>query len=110
MSISDFEDLGIISDSEHDEGTSEEAKGALMTPAIPAIPLGERRDRPHPPWEGHRDKLVGIVDMGRQAALSHNRVCIKIDRLTNEAFLLVMVFVSLSRIYQPQWHVSCRRY
>ncbi|KAL7972560.1 Ppx/GppA phosphatase family domain-containing protein [Trichoderma sp. SZMC 28014] len=64
MSISDFEDLGIISDSEHDEGTSEEAKGALMTPAIPAIPLGEERDRPHPPWEGHRDKLVGIVDMG----------------------------------------------
>ncbi|KAH8124441.1 Ppx/GppA phosphatase family-domain-containing protein [Trichoderma asperelloides] len=42
---------------------SEAAKGALMTPAIPAIPLGEG-DRPHPPWEGHRDKLVGIVDMG----------------------------------------------
>lgn len=65
MSISDFEDLGIISDIEDDEGVNEIDKGALMTPAIPAIPLGEK-DRPHPPWEGHRDKLVGIVDMGRQ--------------------------------------------
>lgn len=65
MDISDFEDLGIISASEEDEGMSEAAKGALMTPAIPAIPLGEG-DRPHPPWEGHRDKLVGIVDMGRR--------------------------------------------
>lgn len=66
MNLSDFEDLGIISDFEEDEVASEAAKGALMTPAIPAIPLGERRERPHPPWEGHRDKLVGIVDMGRQ--------------------------------------------
>lgn len=63
MDISDFEDLEIVSDFEDDEGTIE-AKGALMTPAIPAIPLRER-ERPHPPWEGHRDKLVGIVDMGR---------------------------------------------
>lgn len=22
-------------------------------------------ERPHPPWSGHRDRLVGIVDMGR---------------------------------------------
>ncbi|KAL6901610.1 Ppx/GppA phosphatase family domain-containing protein [Trichoderma evansii] len=63
MSISDFEDLGIISDIEEDEGANESDKGALMTPAIPAIPLGDK-ERPHPPWEGHRDKLVGIVDMG----------------------------------------------
>lgn len=23
------------------------------------------RERGHPPWSGHRDRLVGIVDMGR---------------------------------------------
>jgi retrograde regulation protein 2 len=65
MNISDFEDLGIISDFEEDEETNDAAKGALMTPALPAASHGDG-EKPHPPWQGHRDKLVGVVDMGRR--------------------------------------------
>ncbi|UKZ82419.1 hypothetical protein TrVFT333_010207 [Trichoderma virens FT-333] len=63
MNISDFEDLGIISDFEEEEDANESCPGNLMKPTIPTS-SHRGDDRPHPPWEGHRDKLVGIVDMG----------------------------------------------
>ncbi|KKP05126.1 hypothetical protein THAR02_02785 [Trichoderma harzianum] len=59
-----FEDLGIISDFEEEEEANESCPGNWMKPTMPAS--HRDGDRPHPPWEGHRDKLVGIVDMGRQ--------------------------------------------
>ncbi|KAL6697516.1 Ppx/GppA phosphatase family domain-containing protein [Trichoderma pleuroticola] len=63
MDISDFEDLGIISDFEEEkEEANESCPGNWMKPTMPTAHRGG--DRPHPPWEGHRDKLVGIVDMG----------------------------------------------
>ncbi|KAL6813241.1 Ppx/GppA phosphatase family domain-containing protein [Trichoderma sp. SZMC 28013] len=62
MNLSDFEDLGIISDFEEDEEANESCPGNWMKPTMPAS--HRDGDRPHPPWEGHRDKLVGIVDMG----------------------------------------------
>ena len=67
MDLSDFEDLGIISDPEED-AEEEEDEELMMTPAMAAKACREG-DGPHPPWEGHRDKLVGIVDMGRRAIL-----------------------------------------
>ncbi|KAL7800061.1 Ppx/GppA phosphatase family domain-containing protein [Trichoderma ceciliae] len=63
MNISDFEDMGIISDFEEDEETKEGTGGDSVAPAMLAPGPGDG-DRPHPPWQGHRDKLVGIVDMG----------------------------------------------
>ncbi|PNP58821.1 hypothetical protein THARTR1_01069 [Trichoderma harzianum] len=62
MDISDFEDLGIISDFEEEEEANESCPGNWMKPTMPTA--HRDGDRPHPPWEGHRDKLVGIVDMG----------------------------------------------
>ncbi|KAL7930433.1 Ppx/GppA phosphatase family domain-containing protein [Trichoderma chlorosporum] len=63
MNVSDFEDLEIISDFEEEgEETNVSCPGDLMKPTIPTSHGDD--DRPHPPWEGHRDKLVGIVDMG----------------------------------------------
>lgn len=59
MDLSDFEDLGISSDAEDDN----EADEPYMTPAVSAKSYREG-DGPRPPWEGRRDKLVGIVDMG----------------------------------------------
>lgn len=63
MDIWGFEDLGIISDFEEEEEANGSCPGNLMKPTMPASHRDD--DRPHPPWEGHRDKLVGIVDMGR---------------------------------------------
>ncbi|KAK4074447.1 uncharacterized protein Triagg1_5043 [Trichoderma aggressivum f. europaeum] len=62
MDVSDFEDLGIISDFEEEEEANEPCPGNWMKPTMPTA--HRDGDRPHPPWEGHRDKLVGIVDMG----------------------------------------------
>ncbi|KAJ4857294.1 ppx/GppA phosphatase family domain-containing protein [Trichoderma breve] len=62
MDIWGFEDLGIISDFEEEEEANGSCPGNLMKPSMPASHRDD--DRPHPPWEGHRDKLVGIVDMG----------------------------------------------
>ncbi|KAL7948438.1 Ppx/GppA phosphatase family domain-containing protein [Trichoderma barbatum] len=64
MNISDFEDLGIISDFEEEDEVNGECTGNLMKPTISRSSHRDGDDRPHPPWEGHRDKLVGIVDMG----------------------------------------------
>lgn len=61
MDLSDFEDLGICSD-EEDDGPDE---------AVTIFAKSYREgDGPRPPWEGRRDKLVGIVDMGRRAILT----------------------------------------
>ncbi|KAH0523776.1 hypothetical protein TsFJ059_008736 [Trichoderma semiorbis] len=62
MDIWGFEDLGIISDFEEEEEANESCPGNMMKPTMPTS--HRDGDRPHPPWEGHRDKLVGIVDMG----------------------------------------------
>ncbi|KAL6820944.1 Ppx/GppA phosphatase family domain-containing protein [Trichoderma sp. SZMC 28015] len=62
MDIWGFEDLGIISDFEEEEEAGASCPGNLMKPTMPTA--HRDGDRPHPPWEGHRDKLVGIVDMG----------------------------------------------
>lgn len=63
MDIWSFEDLGIISDFEEEEEANESCPGNWMKPTMPTA--HRDGDRPHPPWEGHRDKLIGIVDMGR---------------------------------------------
>lgn len=65
MDLSDFEDLAIGSESEDADG----ADGAFMTPAI-STKTSREGDGPRPPWEGRRDKLVGVVDMGRRAILT----------------------------------------
>lgn len=71
MNLSDFEDLGIISDFEEDEDSKSASGGDLMTPTMPTPSSGDE-DRPRPPWQGHREKLVGVVDMGRRVII-HSR-------------------------------------
>jgi hypothetical protein len=63
LSISDFSDFEEIL-------TPDEAESIEWNPQSPsassaAQPPRNNRERRHPPWSGHRDRLVGIVDMGR---------------------------------------------
>ena len=63
LSISDFSDFEEIL-------TPDEAESIEWNPQSPSgSPAAQRpfthRERQHPPWSGHRDRLVGIVDMGR---------------------------------------------
>ena len=63
LSISDFSDFEEIL-------TPDEAESIEWNPQSPAAafagqPPLTHRERRHPPWSGHRDRLVGIVDMGR---------------------------------------------
>lgn len=63
LSISDFSDFEEIL-------TPDEAESIEWNPESPAAPSAVQpplanRERRHPPWSGHRDRLVGIVDMGR---------------------------------------------
>jgi retrograde regulation protein 2 len=63
LSISDFSDFEEIL-------TPDEAESIEWNPQSPASafagqPPITHRERRHPPWSGHRDRLVGIVDMGR---------------------------------------------
>lgn len=63
LSISDFSDFEEIL-------TPDEAESIEWNPQSPAAPSAGQapvthRERRHPPWSGHRDRLVGIVDMGR---------------------------------------------
>lgn len=51
--ISD-EDYGVLTPT-----TSDEESDIENTPNTSSRPGG------HPPWRGHGDKLVGVVDMGR---------------------------------------------
>lgn len=63
--ISDFEVIDFPSFSEYSEGvktppvSENDAFNRLPDLRISSIEDG------HPPWQGHRDKLVGLVDMGR---------------------------------------------
>jgi len=63
LSISDFSDFEEIL-------TPDEAESIEWNPQSPAAPSAAQppvthQERRHPPWSGHRDRLVGIVDMGR---------------------------------------------
>ncbi|KAF7561389.1 hypothetical protein G7046_g2768 [Stylonectria norvegica] len=63
MDISDFEEIDAGSESEWDD-MSEELFGDSATshPILPDVAAFEHAG--HPPWQGHGDKLIGIVDMG----------------------------------------------
>lgn len=63
LSLSDMSDFEEIL-------TPDEAESVEWNPRSPQSPSpfgapSASRDRRHPPWSGHRDRLVGIVDMGR---------------------------------------------
>ena len=63
LSISDFSDFEEIL-------TPDEAESIEWNSQSPAAPSAAQpslthRERRHPPWSGHRDRLIGIVDMGR---------------------------------------------
>ena len=63
LSLSDFSDFEEIL-------TPDEVESIEWNPNSPATqPPAQapitHRERRHPPWSGHRDHLVGIVDMGR---------------------------------------------
>jgi hypothetical protein len=63
LSISDFSDFEEIL-------TPDEAESIEWNSQSPVAPFAGQpplthRERRHPPWSGHRDRLVGIVDMGR---------------------------------------------
>lgn len=67
LSISDWSDFEEIL-------TPDEAESIEWNPQSPVSPLSarapsSREHRRHPPWSGHRDRLVGIVDMGRYALI-----------------------------------------
>lgn len=107
MNISDFEDLGIISDFEVDEEANGASHEALMTPAISTASRGDD-DRPHPPWEGHRDKLVGIVDMGRRVILITRHVTY--GPYANDCDASpAMAFAFPSQTYLLRWRAFCRQ-
>lgn len=63
LSISDFSDFEEILTPDE----AESIEWSLQSPAAPFArqPPLTHRERRHPPWSGHRDRLVGIVDMGR---------------------------------------------
>ena len=67
MSLSDFSDFEEIL-------TPDEVDSIEWNPQSPVAPPPAQapishRERRHPPWSGHRDRLVGIVDMGRYAMI-----------------------------------------
>lgn len=66
-----MEDLSISDISDFEEIlTPDEVESIEWNPQSPVSPSpglapSARENRGHPPWSGHRDRLVGIVDMGR---------------------------------------------
>jgi retrograde regulation protein 2 len=62
LSISDMSDFEEILTP--DEVESIEWNPRSPTPSPMQAPI-THKERHHPPWSGHRDRLVGIVDMGR---------------------------------------------
>lgn len=58
--MSDFEEILTPDEAESIEWSPRSA----MSPS-PAGAPSANMERGHPPWSGHRDRLVGIVDMGR---------------------------------------------
>jgi retrograde regulation protein 2 len=63
LSMSDMSDFEEIL-------TPDEADSIEWGPSSPESPSPApvsftARERRHPPWSGHRDRLIGIVDMGR---------------------------------------------
>lgn len=68
LSLSDWSDFEEIL-------TPDEVESIEWNPQSPISPSpaqapSTHRERRHPPWSGHRDRLVGIVDMGRCAKIS----------------------------------------
>ncbi len=71
MSYEAMEELTLSDMSDFEEIlTPDEAESIEWSPRSQGSPSPYRAstmagERPHPPWSGHRDRLVGIVDMGR---------------------------------------------
>jgi len=63
LSLSDMSDFEEILTP--DEADSIEWGSSSSESPSPAQASFRARERRHPPWSGHRDRLVGIVDMGR---------------------------------------------
>jgi hypothetical protein len=63
LSLSDMSDFEEILTP--DEADSIEWGSSSSESPSPAQASFRTRERRHPPWSGHRDRLVGIVDMGR---------------------------------------------
>ncbi|CAM1506225.1 Fc.00g058660.m01.CDS01 [Cosmosporella sp. VM-42] len=61
MDDSDFEVIDAIAESEEDEQWCRSDEEGIAEARIPPLAY---QHQPHPPWQGHRDKLVGVVDMG----------------------------------------------
>ena len=94
MEDSDFDVIDAVTSSEEEEewvGSCDEAFEDVDFSAL------ENRHKPHPPWQGHGDKLVGIVDMGRQGHMSTQSQ----DVADNDP--TVMAFAFLSQIYRLLW-------
>jgi retrograde regulation protein 2 len=66
-----MEDLSLSDMSDFEEIlTPDEVESIEWNPQSPISPSpaqapATHKERRHPPWSGHRDRLVGIVDMGR---------------------------------------------
>lgn len=98
LSISDFSDFEEIL-------TPDEAESIEWNPQSPsgpsaAQPPATHRERRHPPWSGHRDRLVGIVDMGS------NGIRFSISDLSEPMTRImpaVMVYRSSISLYDAQF-------
>lgn len=72
--MDDIENLIFISDDDYADLQAEEEAGGQVV--VGELPLRQGTDgssftpqpcscRPHLPWQGRGDKLIGVVDMGR---------------------------------------------